>query len=120
MAYTKGDLDKARAALRREVERWENYSGNNPNKYESSIRQLRKDVAFIYDELVRAGVIESRPKTEKELLEDMLDRTFPNARGKEIVEYQGQKYQRRFWPLEKSNSGKTVKIWGHGWTLIEE
>lgn len=31
----------------------------------------------------------------------LLDRMFPNARSKEIADYEGQKYERRFTPLER-------------------
>jgi len=44
------------------------------------------------------------PLTEKQLLENELNEAFPNAQSKEIVMHKGQKYQRRFWPLNRSRS----------------
>jgi hypothetical protein len=58
--------------------------------------------------------------TEMERLEKELDRAFPNAQSKEVIEYNGKKYRRRFWPLEKSRSRKTVTEWGKSWEPVEE
>jgi len=43
---------------------------------------------------------------------------FPEARSKEIVEYQGKYYQRRYVPLEKSRSRQTVTDWGKDWVEV--
>jgi hypothetical protein len=61
-----------------------------------------------------------RPLTEKELLDKELDEAFPNAQSKQIVEHKGRKYRRRFWPLDKSRSGKTVHEWGCDWIEIDK
>lgn len=36
--YTQDDLEQARADLRQQQERWDNYSGNKPDKYRFSIK----------------------------------------------------------------------------------
>jgi len=60
------------------------------------------------------------PKTEHEKLESELDRLFPNARSKEIVEHEGRRYQRRFTPLERSRSRKSVTAWGKSWDKVQD
>jgi hypothetical protein len=59
-------------------------------------------------------------RSYKEKLERELNRIFPNAQSKEIVEHNGKKYRRRYWPLEKNRSGKTVKEWDKSWVMVEE
>lgn len=117
MAYTVDDLEKAREALRAWEDRFDRYTGNNPNKYQSDIRVARHEVRMIEDALKANG---ATPLTEKEQLEKELDAAFPDAKSKQTVEYGGRKFQRRFWPIEKSRSGKTVTEWGRGWTEVSD
>ena len=58
--------------------------------------------------------------TEKEQLEKELDAACPNAKSKQVVEHGGRRFQRRFWPVEKSRSGKSVTEWGRGWTEVPD
>lgn len=109
--YTLNDLENALEALRAWEDKFERYSGNNPNKYQSDIKAARRKVRMIQDSLKGAGVL---PLTKDQQLEETLDNAFPDARSKQIVEYNGRRFQRRFWPLEKSRSGKTVTAWGKG------
>ncbi|MCA1494947.1 hypothetical protein I6F11_29405 [Ensifer sp. NBAIM29] len=111
------ELEEARSELARWTERLDNYSGNNPNKYRADINAARQRVRELEDDLKAAGAL---PRSAQEQLESELDRAFPNAKSKEIVEYRGRKYLRRFWPLERSNSGKTVTQWGKGWELVDD
>lgn len=113
--YTIDDLNKAQEELNDLNRRWENYSGNNPDKYQSDIKIARSNVRSIMNYLKSTGVLEMTPH---ETLNTELNRAFPNARSKEIVEYNGQKYQRQFFPLEKSRSRKTVTVWGKDWVKI--
>lgn len=113
--YTIEDFNKANEELKLWQKRWDNYSGNNPNKYQADIRSARSKVRTISEYLKKSGVIEMS-LSEKLNLE--LDRAFPNAQSKEVVEYKGEKYQRRFYPLEKSRSRKTVTVWGKEWDKI--
>jgi len=71
---------------------------------------------MIERELKNAGIIEM---TDQEKLNIELDKLYPNARSTTIVEHNGQKYQIRYFPLEKSRSRKTVKEWGHEWVQVE-
>ena len=117
MAYTVDDLEKAREALRAWEDRFDRYTGNNPNKYQSDIKAARREVRMLEDALKADGAI---PLNEKEQLERELDAAFPDAKSKQIVEHGGRRFQRRFWPVEKSRSGKTVTKWGRGWTEIPD
>ena len=115
--YTLEDYEKAKAELTCWREAWNNYTGNNPDKYQTDIRNAARRMREIERCLKNAGLLEW---TEREKLEGELDRMFPNAQSKETVEYRGKKYLRRYWPLEKSRSGKTVNEWGKSWELVEE
>jgi hypothetical protein len=114
--YTFKDYEKAKAELHRWHEQWDSYTGNNPEKYQTDIRDASRKVREIEQYLKDAGILE---RTKREQLEIELDRIFPNARTREIVEYNGKKYRRQFWPLEKSRSGKTVKEWDKSWLPVE-
>jgi len=114
--YTSDDLKKAREELKLWQKRWENYSGNNSDKYQSNIKIAVSNVRMIERELKNAGIIEM---TDQEKLNIELDKLYPNARSTTIVEHNGQKYQIRYFPLEKSRSRKTVKEWGHEWVQVE-
>ena len=117
MTYTLDDFEKARTELRGWSDRFDRYSGNNPNKYQSDIRMASMKVEMIESSLKASGII---PKSEKELLEERIDAAFPNARSKDIVEFEGQKYQLRFWPKRKSRSRKTVKEWERWWEKLSD
>ena len=115
--YTIEDLERARAELKSWSDRFANYSGNNPNKYQADIKAARQKVRMIEDDLKARGVL---PLTEQEQLEKELDEAFPNAQSRQIVEYRGKRYQRKFFPLEKSRSGKTVTAWGKKWVEVPD
>lgn len=115
--YTLQDLEKARIDLQKWIDRFENYSGNNPNKYQTDIKSARQRVRQIEYVLKIEGVF---PNTENEELQSILDRFFPAAQNKEIVEHEGQRYERRFRPSEKSRSGKSVKSWERYWVKLSD
>ena len=115
--YTHKDLEAARDELRDWKKRWENYSGNNPNKYQSELRSAREKVRRIESYLKCIGEI---PLTPQEELERILDREFPDASSNQVVSFEGKKYQRKFWPLEKNRPGKSVTSWGQGWRDVKE
>ncbi|WP_223565114.1 hypothetical protein [Agrobacterium tumefaciens] len=110
------ELEAARRDLADWMERFDNYSGNNPNKYQSDIKAARRRVRQLEENLKASGDLALSPQEE---LVAKLDRAFPSAKSKEVVEYEGQKFQRRFWPLERSNSGKSVTEWGKSWEEIK-
>jgi hypothetical protein len=70
----------------------------------------------VEDHLKQTGAIEY---TEQEKLDMELDKIYPNAKSKTVVEYNGKKYKIGYFPLERSRTGKTVHEWGHTWKLIE-
>ena len=109
--YTIADLEKAKAERSAIEARWDNYSGNNPNKFHSERNAAQAKVEIIEAHLKASGDI---PLSEHEILERDLDRLFPEARSKEIVEHQGIRYQRRFSPAERSRSGNVTR-WHKSW-----
>jgi hypothetical protein len=111
------DLEQAKSDLAAWNKRFDDYTGNNPDKYHADIRSARERVREIESALKEAGVL---PKTKHEKLESILDRMFPNARSKEIVEYEGNRYQRRFTPLERSRSKKSVTAWDKSWAKVQD
>lgn len=56
--YTLSDLEKARADLSEWQRRFDNYSGNNPNKFRTDIRNARDRVAMITDLLKKQGLLQ--------------------------------------------------------------
>ncbi|MGJ8530106.1 hypothetical protein [Maritalea sp.] len=113
--YTPNDLEEATKSLREWQDKFERYTGNNPDKYQADIRTARRLVLLIENALKASGQL---ALSENEVLEKELDQMFPNAKSKEMVEYKGQKFQRKFWPLEKSRSGKNVVEWSRGWVAM--
>jgi len=114
-AFTPSNLEEATKLLREWQDKFDRYSGNNPNKYQANIRAARRRVRLIENALKASGQL---ALSEDEALEKELDRMFPNAKSKEVVEYKGQKFQRNFWPLEKSRSGKSVVEWNRSWVVM--
>lgn len=114
--YTLEDLEKAKAELAVHQKRWENYDGNNPNKYQADIKNAQSLVRSIIESLKVQGLL---PRTEQEMLEAKLDREFPDASSKQIVEFEGKRYQKQFYPLRRSRSGKSVSEWGSRWAPIK-
>jgi len=115
LSYTLEDLQKAKAEQAAWQKKWEDYSGNNPDKFRAERIEADRKVRQIEDELKAAGII---PLSEKELLERELDKEFPDAQSRQIVTHNGQRYQRRFQPASKSRSGKTVNGWIASWLLL--
>lgn len=113
--YTLNDLERAKSDLRGSQDRFDDYTGNNPDKYASDLRTAREAVRLIEATLKADGTIARTPHEE---LERVLDGLYPNARSKEIVEHEGQRYQRRFTPLERSRSRKTVTAWDRSWVKV--
>lgn len=58
------------------------------------------------------------PTTEEEMLQFELDSSFPKAKSKEIVEFQGKQYRLAFIPKAKDERGKV--IWGRKWETLDE
>lgn len=110
--YTLRDLDEARAEYERATECFLNYMGGNPKKHSGRMGAAAYRLDDVTAGLKAQGLI---PKTEWEELCERLDAAFPNTNSKEIVEFEGRKYMRRFWPSFKSPPGR-IK-WDKGWEL---
>ncbi len=106
------DYSAARSKLDALNAKWDNYSGNNPNKYRAEIETAKATLHSVETKLKTLGLLQRTPTEERDAL---LDGAFPNAQSREIVEWQGKKYVRRFSPVSKSLSGKTVKAWQKYW-----
>ena len=109
------DLEAARINLKRELDRWENYGGNNPDKYKTAIADARVVVHDIESKLKAAGLLEL---SDEERRFKELDRLFPDAGTRQVVEHEGRKFQRKFTPVATSLSGKTVKAWRAYWVEL--
>ena len=112
--YTLADLEQAKAERSLIEARWDNYSGNNPNKFQSERRAAQAKVEIIEAHLKVTGAI---PRTDHEILEQELDRLYPDAKSKEIVEHRGVRYERRFSPAERSRRGNVVR-WHKAWVAV--
>ncbi|WP_140853494.1 hypothetical protein [Myxococcus xanthus] len=112
---TLDDLAAAQSELRRWDDAFANDRSNNPNKYEAQRRDAAALVRRIERELKDEGLL---AKTEAEMLNEVLDRMYPNAKSKLIVSHNGKRYQSRYFPVVQSRSRKTVKEWGHTWDEV--
>ncbi|MGY1426517.1 hypothetical protein [Lysobacter sp. A289] len=112
--YSFADLEAAKADRKSWEDRWDNYSGNNPNKYNSQRKAAQAKVEAIESHLKASGAV---PLSAQEVLEKELDSMFPDATSKEIVEFQGTRYQRRFSPAEKSRGGAVTR-WDKSWVAV--
>ena len=111
--YTLADLHAAQEHLAELEERGigsERHS--NPDSGRGALNRARFEVDTIRSELKSSGTL---PETEVEKLWEELDRLFPNAQSKEVVEHNGRRYQRRFTASQKSRSGKSVTRWFARW-----
>jgi hypothetical protein len=115
MTYTLDDLNKAKEELRVASDRADNSNRNNPNFGQADIRAAQTKVEIISYQLKAAGLL---PKTAKEIFEEGIDAKFPNAKSKEIVEYNGKRYRLRFAPARMSRSRKSVAEWSRWWEEV--
>ena len=114
--YTLEDYEKAKGEARKWTDAFDRYNGNNPDKYQSDIKIARVKLREIKQDLKSRGLL---VMNDKEKLEAELDKEFPEAKSKQIVEYKGKSYQRKYFPLEKSRSRKTVTDWGKTWIELQ-
>lgn len=115
--HTIDDLQVAKADMERLEERDSMDTSGNPEKYHTRIAAARRRVYEVEKALKSAGAI---PMSEHKEMEFKLDKIFPAARSREIVEFKGMRFQRRFRPLTKSRSGKTVTTWDAYWINLPE
>lgn len=109
------DLDQAQADVTLWDERWVNDGSNNSNKYWAQRQAARRQVRELTAMLTLQGDLEM---SDHERLCAALDAIAPNARSGQVVDHNGQRYRRRFFPEEKSRTGKTVTAWGRTWEKL--
>lgn len=113
--YTLKDLEEARAELQDWNNRWENYDGNNPNKYQSQRRAAIRRVEEIQEFL---SLAELNSGVRSPTIDETLNSLYPNAISGSEVLYEGKRFRRRYAPAEKSRSRKTVTRWRGWWEEI--
>lgn len=114
-APTLDDLKIAKEALEAALVRWDNYDGNNPDKYVTVVRLAREEANRLTRALKASGLL---PRTDHEEIEARLDAAFPSARHKDEVEFEDVRYARWARPATYSLSGRPMK-WDTGWTAVE-
>lgn len=116
--YTLDDHAAAKTELEVLNNKYENYSGNNPNRFRADIETAKAKLHSIESHLKSTGEL---PRTLEEERDIQLDLAFPNAQSRQVVEWQGKRYMRRFTPVARSLSGKTVKGgWHKYWEEVRE
>lgn len=115
--YSLKDLKKAEDEHERIAKLWSDaYSKDKPNEYDFEAREATKRLQTIEQYLKASGVLAF---SEHELIEETLNHKYPHAQSRDVVRYQGKRYQKQFIPLELSKTGKTVKKWGSKWIDLE-
>ncbi|MFH0891232.1 MAG: hypothetical protein V1867_00460 [Candidatus Falkowbacteria bacterium] len=114
--YNLDNLEKAKKNLKEWQDAFADDSSNNPDKYLSQIRSARRQVRAVVKDLKERGILEM---TTEEKISAELDKLYPKAKSKTVVEYNENKYRLHFFPLEHSRSRKTVTEWGHQWVMID-
>lgn len=117
MTYTLKDLEDAQKECKRWNDAWANDSSNNPNSCHGERKRASIARHRIYTALVKQGDIELTP--EQQFQKD-LDDKHPNAETRKIITFEGNRYQKKYWPVITSRSGETVDVWGSAWVKLEE
>jgi hypothetical protein len=102
------DVSAATAARDAASEAWDRYSGNNPNP--PALKRFKDAGDALRRAVEAAKLAGAMPRTETELLHAALDAAFPKARSNEVVEHEGQRYQRKFSP-----TGDKARPWDRFW-----
>lgn len=113
--YTLEDLEKER--------QWDSgMDPNNPGAFSRKLEEHRQRLREIEYYLKQRGILEKTEADkfleENHRIHEELDRLYPGAKSKTIVEYNGKKYQIRYFPLRKSR-GKVLE-WEHAWWPVKE
>jgi hypothetical protein len=108
-------LEEAKAALDRLIERDGADTSGNLDKYHTRISAAREDVARITAQLKKLGILQY---TERERISAELDEAFPNAANGVVVVWNGKRFAKRMRPRSKSRSGRTVYTWDTWWDSL--
>lgn len=103
------DLHLAREELRSKTEQLHNDDGTTSAL---DIRLVTKKVKMIEGDLKKRAIVMG---IDMKTLHAELDRLFPDAKSKEIVEHEGRRYQRRFYPLTESIPAVRYSKWEGTW-----
>jgi len=110
MTYTEQDYFAADDAYEKALAGWEN-NLLPKSVFDEAEKKLAEVIAYL-----RANG--SMPKTRHEILEESLDRLYPEAASKEVVEYQGKRFRRLFRPLKRGKGGGVVE-WERSWSPLD-
>jgi hypothetical protein len=98
------------------------FGSNNPGAFSRQLAEHRDRLREIETYLKSEGVLEKTEADkfleENKKINEELNRLYPDVKSKTIVEYNGKKYQIRYFPLRK-RQGKVLE-WEHAWWPIEE
>ncbi|MBW5414756.1 hypothetical protein [Pseudomonas sp. MAG002Y] len=108
MKYSPQDYYDAHEALEGALDSFE--KGGTREEVDKAEAKLADVIAYL-------RVNGAMPKTPHEILEESLDLLYPEAASRQIVEYQGKRYQRRFKPLKRGKGGGVVK-WEKSWLPV--
>ena len=97
--YTLKDLEDAEASARE----GDSDRHSNPGRTRRFYRQAAERISLIRQNLIEQGELPDPQKSpvvvERNRIQNELDRKYPNAKSKLIVEYEGAPYQRRYYKL---------------------
>jgi hypothetical protein len=113
--YNIEGLEAVRAKLAAlEAKRDRDAMGNH-NKYRPVIHAALLDVERIELKLKERGEL---PWTAEEILAHHLDRAYPDAMNKQVIEHQGKRYERCWIPVEHDIAGG-VSRWKGLWMKLD-
>jgi len=61
-----------------------------------------------------------KPTPEEKEIARALDALYPKAKSRTTVDYEGKKYEVRYFPIRKTDDGEKVEEWGHRWVPIRD
>lgn len=116
--YNLEDLKTAQEEFEYWSELWaQEYSEKQlTNRYDTQAKKASLKLKEIEDYLKSNGVI---AYTKDELANESLNSKYPNAKSRDVQQFNGVRYQKRFFPVKKSKSGKTVKEWRTAWINLD-
>ncbi len=115
--YSLKDLEIAQQNFDYWADLWsKEYLENKPNRYDIEAKMASEHLREVEEYLKLHGTI---PFTDDELAQEPLNELYPLAKSREIVIYNGTRYQKRFYPKKRSISGKTVKEWSSTWVNLD-
>lgn len=104
--YSLEDLKEAERNFEHRSDLWvKEEDGEKPNRHSSEAKKAAQHFKQVTEYLKVNGII---PFTDGELTQESLDQEYPYAQSREVVELNGVRYQKRFYPKKRSKWGKSV------------